>query len=713
MLKKGLYLLLLIFPFCLNGQETGHKIQGIDNPLLPGYFADPTIKKFGDTFYLYSTTDGIKLASGEPQVWVSKDFVNWYNTEMDIELPDGLTNCWAPDVMKGKDGKYYYFMGNCEHGCNIYAYVSDSPIGPWKSLKNGQAVIPVGTAIKGLPALDAQYFLDDDGSIYSYFGTWCSSFGGLGWAKIDPKDHCTILESGSIPITQIPEVFEAAYLLKHNGKYILMYSSGDCRLSSYAVHYSYSDSPVGPFHYGDNSPILKTNQDGSIDSPGHHSVLKDGDDYYILYHRHDNPHSTGGEFRQVCADRLDFLNDSTILPVIPTHKGIGYLRKNQIPEKDLAFKAKTTATSYYHLESPATKYTNSPVDYKYLPEYATDNNNGTMWKAASSTYPQSLVVDLGKKVKVARVMTQFEYSTFYYQYRIECSSDSINWSLFSDRTNNRQSGSPMIDDNNALNTRYVKLTVTAAEKGGLFPAIWNLKVYPDLFEIPELALLSKTSTNNVLTDDHLLMNFDVENFVMDSFDYSFKNSGSLAGYFMKEGTPKIKYIDNVKAISFDGESYFRLSESAPNSLSWNSSYTVSSWVFNPEIGDGECLITWNSRENMLQGSYSALMYGKSNFGAVAHGDGSVDLAYKEIPEASKWHHIALSFDGMVESVYVDGVLNTQQPINLFVKNSDILIGASGLYAENYIGYISNSQLFNRALTVQEIIELMKITSPDK
>ncbi|MBL4561411.1 MAG: LamG domain-containing protein [Labilibaculum sp.] len=157
----------------------------------------------------------------------------------------------------------------------------------------------------------------------------------------------------------------------------------------------------------------------------------------------------------------------------------------------------------------------------------------------------------------------------------------------------------------------------------------------------------------------------------------------------------------------------KLSEPAPNSLSWNSSYTVSSWVFNPEIGGGECLITWNSRENMLQGSYSALMYGKSNYGAVAHGDGSVDLAYNEIPEASKWHHIALSFDGMIEKVYVDGILNTQQPINLFVKNSTILIGASGFYPENYTGCISNSQLFSRVLTKQEIIELMKITSPCK
>jgi len=23
------------------------------NPIIPGYFADPTIRKFGDTFYLY------------------------------------------------------------------------------------------------------------------------------------------------------------------------------------------------------------------------------------------------------------------------------------------------------------------------------------------------------------------------------------------------------------------------------------------------------------------------------------------------------------------------------------------------------------------------------------------------------------------------------------------------------------------------------------
>jgi arabinoxylan arabinofuranohydrolase len=48
------------------------------NPLLPGYFADPTIIEDKGTFYVYATSDMpswndiTKLA-----VWSSKDFVNW------------------------------------------------------------------------------------------------------------------------------------------------------------------------------------------------------------------------------------------------------------------------------------------------------------------------------------------------------------------------------------------------------------------------------------------------------------------------------------------------------------------------------------------------------------------------------------------------------------------------------------------------------------
>ncbi len=49
------------------------------NPLIPDNLADPSVSKFGDTYYLYGTTDldyGLERA-GTPVVWKSKDFVNW------------------------------------------------------------------------------------------------------------------------------------------------------------------------------------------------------------------------------------------------------------------------------------------------------------------------------------------------------------------------------------------------------------------------------------------------------------------------------------------------------------------------------------------------------------------------------------------------------------------------------------------------------------
>lgn len=59
------------------GQEVKYNTPQAGNPIIPGYFADPTIQKFGDTYYLYATTDGNGGGLGPSQVWTSKDFVNW------------------------------------------------------------------------------------------------------------------------------------------------------------------------------------------------------------------------------------------------------------------------------------------------------------------------------------------------------------------------------------------------------------------------------------------------------------------------------------------------------------------------------------------------------------------------------------------------------------------------------------------------------------
>lgn len=711
---KKLLASLILISGCIfmNAQDMTFDSPDAGNPILPGYFADPTIKKFGDTYYLYATTDGIKLASGEPQVWISKDFVNWFNYEMDMDVPEGLTNVWAPDVQKGDDGRFYYYMGNCQFGCNIYGYVSDSPMGPWKPVNAGKPVIEVGTGLNDLPALDAQFLKDDDGSVYSYFGTWCHLFDGMGWAEIDPDDMATILRSGGIPMKQVPNAFEAAYPLKRNDKYILMYSSGDCRLSSYAVHYSVSKNPNGPYRYGDNSPLLKSSEDGTVDSPGHHSVLKENDNYYIVYHRHDNPHSTGGMFRQVCADRMFFQNDSTINKINPTHKGVGYLGDNQIPSENLASSSSISASSFYHLVSEATRFSNGKIDHKYRPGYAVDNNNGTLWKAASASLPQSLVIDLGQIRNIKRIMTRFEYPTFYYQYKIEISKNSVTWSMFTDRTGNRRSGSPMIDDND-VDARYVRLTVTGTEKTGLFAAVWEMEIYDSLFNVPSYENPEISNGPGKRSTRSCIVNLDAGSHQTGMIADSVKNEGTIGGYFKPTTPVRVKKEDGIKAFVFEGDGVLKLSKNAPGSMSWNAPFTVAAWVKNPEVGENECIITWTSRENMLMGSCSALMYGTGHYGAIAHGDGYVDVAYENVPVAGEWHHIALVFDGMKEVLYVDGEAVKEQPISLFVNNGPVVIGGSGLPLENFSGYIAGIKLFDKSLVAAGVRELMMDTAPQK
>ncbi len=76
-------------------------------------------------------------------------------------------------------------------------------------------------------------------------------------------------------------------------------------------------------------------------------------------------------------------------------------------------------------------------------------------------------------------MIDFEYPIFYYQYRIEHSTDSIGWSLYADKTSNKRPGSPMADDKD-VNARFLRITVTGMQKAGLFAGIWNVKVYNEI-----------------------------------------------------------------------------------------------------------------------------------------------------------------------------------------------------------------------------------------
>jgi len=705
--KKLLYsLILLVFTAIIFAQKNADvNTPGAGNPILPGWFADPTIKKFGDIYYIYATTDNEMLASGAPTVWYSKDFKNWYNYIMEIPSfsAKAITNFWAPDIIEGDDGKYYLYFGNCEIGCNIYGYVSDSPVGPWKKLSEQDVpVISNGYPKENFPSLDAQFFKDTDGKIYGYWGTWVHYNGGYAVGELNKKNMSGMMNSANIPLEQTPAPFEAAYMMKKGSKYILMYSGASCHDETYNVRYSYSDSPYGPFTPGKNNPILSTNENQTVHGPGHHSVLQENDDYYIVYHKHDYPMTRGGLARQVCIDKMIFENDSTIKTVVPSNEGIEDLVKSEVPE-NIAFKAKTTASSFYHLKS--TQY-----DYEYKPSYATDDNNATMWKSADNTTPQHLIVDLGSEQKIKRVMTQFEFASYYYQYKLEYSLNGKKWNHYVDKSKNRTAGSPMIDDND-VTARYIKLTVLATEKTGLYAAVWNIKVYSSLFDLPlKLKDAASKIVPAVKSSKKLLVDLDAGKI---SDINTIPNKGSIGGIFTKSGDISLEKSEGIKAFHFKNGA-FTLDKSVPKSLAWNGSYTVATWVKNPEIAnEGEIIASWCDRTEFgLANSYNALAYNSGSYGAGVHLDSHFDMKFNKTPEANKWHYIVLTFDGVVEKIYVDGILDNSQNMLLSsaIDKAKIIIGASDI-GENFSGFIASLRMYDYAISQEDLLQLMKQTQP--
>ena len=310
---------LLLLPFVgaslCTAAEVAHDAPGAMNPVIPGYFADPTVKKFGDDYYVYATTDGSGAGFGPAQLWTSKDFVNW--TLMPMNWPDSHW-IWAPDVVHNPHDSLYYYV-YCQP-CIIHVGSGETPRGPWKNiLGESEAVLVPDRFVENAITLDGQTLVDDDGEIYMYWGTWgiYKGFGcGAGHLNHDMKGFS---ETRLIPNTEATDFFEAPFVLKKNGKYYFMWSEGGWGGPNYSVAYAIADNPLGPFKR--IGKILR--QDKSVATgAGHHSVIRvpDTDEYFIVYHRH--PLGHGGSERVVCIDRLELDSDGHILPVKMTFSGV-------------------------------------------------------------------------------------------------------------------------------------------------------------------------------------------------------------------------------------------------------------------------------------------------------------------------------------------------------------------------------------------------------
>ena len=700
-----------------------HKAPSVGNPFIPGYFADPTIRKFGDTYYLYATTDGTGNGYGPAQVWVSKDFVNWKNIVMNWPTTEVV---WAPDVVQQPDGTYRYYY--CEP-CNINVGESVSPVGPWKNiLGKDDAVMVPDRYVHNVITLDPQLFRDDDGSEYLYFTTWAIYKGfGCGVAKLNKlwsNEQCKdarmwnenapfpiaadefFSEKRLIPNTELKDIFEAPYVFKRNGIYYFTYSSGSCHNHTYRVQYATSTvGPMGPFEY--KGCILQTNTDQTVHGPGHHSILEQDGKYYMVYHRHNLPRSVHGFNRQVCIDEMKFDANGNILPIVPTHdaQGVDILTSHlsSLP-KNLALGAKVTASSYY--------------DDWFRPEFAVDDNNATLWKARLTNWGLGkhqeawLQMDLNQTMEFNEIWTQFEYATFFYQYRIETSLDGKKWSLYADRTNNTMQGSPMIDKATAK-ARYIRITITDTQKNGHMPAIWNVKVWKQAPELPEIDVEANDGYPGMHQKDvepaaryasAATINLNVAS-IATTKDATQPFDITEIGQFKANKPIGVQVKDGRWAIFFDGTQRLESKDSLAADYSYNAPYTISVLVQQTKVDSLSTVVSLSTAWNEL--ATTELRLGTDTItGVINHNGWFESFGAPEAVKAAegRWTLWTVTFDGWMERVYKNGELVHEQNNFLMIRpEGHITIGADGSGENNFTGYISELSIVPQAMTAQEVV----------
>jgi len=274
-------------------------------PALPGPNADPHIAAFGDTYYLYPTTDGIEGWGAKSfSAWSSKDLKTWKNEGVILDLPRDLTwanrNAWAP-AMATKNGKYYFYYTAAQ---SVGVAVAPSPTGPFKD-PLGHALV-AKDAYRG-QAIDPMVFVDDDGSAYLYWGQGQCHVVKLN-ADMTSYDPAAVVEFK-------PEGYnEGSFVLKRQGKYYLMWSEFDTRDPRYSVAYATSSSPMGPWVKASGPPVLHGR--GPVKGAGHHSVVQvpGTDQWFIAYHRFIIPGGDGFN-RETCVSPMRFDAAGNILPV--------------------------------------------------------------------------------------------------------------------------------------------------------------------------------------------------------------------------------------------------------------------------------------------------------------------------------------------------------------------------------------------------------------
>lgn len=230
------------------------------NPILQGFYPDPSITRVGDDYYLVTST--FAYFPGIP-VFRSRDLVNWTQIGNAIDRPDqldfgtlGLSRGVFAPTIEHRDGTFYILNTCVDCGGNFVITARD-PAGPWSD--------PVWLSdLEG--GIDPGLFFDEDGRTWivnngppegtpRYSGhraIWIQEFDAANLRTIGPR---RVLVDGGVDPSTNPIWIEGPHILKRDGWYYLICAEGGTAEGHSQVVLR-SRSVTGPYEPHAGNPIL-------------------------------------------------------------------------------------------------------------------------------------------------------------------------------------------------------------------------------------------------------------------------------------------------------------------------------------------------------------------------------------------------------------------------------------------------------------------------
>lgn len=447
-----------------------------NHPLIPDNLADPEVAQFGDTFYLYSTSDVGDLQSdlafaGNPVVWKSKDFVHW--SFEGINMP-GIewfkkNKFWAPGRAVARDGKYYMFPSI---NGSTRVTVADTPEGPFSPVSGNVGDGSVDDRDTLVGAIDGSPFMDDDGQAYLF------------WNQNHAAKLSADLRSLAGPAIRFPTkrsgYSEGPFMIKRKGIYYYFYTLGGYAEYQYGYMMS-KESPLGPFETPANDVILTTDLRSGIWGPGHGFSFcpKGSDDWYFLYLEY----GLGGTSRQIYANKMEFNEDGTVKPLRVDRKGVGALGKvRPTRAMDLSSAVASASSVKEPLRVEARPWHDGKELEYVLPRplpvrehcfdagAALDGANGTRWWARREDAEAWWAVDLGRARKIGRMELFFVHPTLGHAFVCEKSADGKEWQVVMEQKKVAIRSPHVVG--NIGNARWLRVRFLSGQ-----PGIWEAKLY--------------------------------------------------------------------------------------------------------------------------------------------------------------------------------------------------------------------------------------------